>query len=372
MKDVIIVGGGVIGMLTARFLLEAGLDVMLIDQSELGSESTWAGGGIISPLYPWRYNDAISRLARYSQEQYPELCEQLTAETGVSPQWIRSGLLFTQDDEWQAAQRWAEQWGYDLQHLASKQAVHECEPQVAPEFERGLFLPQLGQIRNPRLAHSLRTSLRLKPITIAEHTRVTGLEIERGRVIGVRIGSEVFRAGKVVIAAGAWSSLFPEIQAAKVQVQPVLGQMILFRGPRRLLTRIVLHEGRYLIPRADGRIVCGSTLELRGFDKHTTEQAKQDLRESAFAIMPALRELPLLNHWCGLRPASPDGTPYIGEHPEISGLYVNAGHYRNGVVLGLASVRLLVAMILGKELMLDPAPYRLEAPRPPATEFQSL
>ena len=116
MKDVIIVGGGIIGMLTARTLHEAGLDVMLIDQGELGTESTWAGGGILSPLYPWNYHPAITLLSQYGQQHYPALCQKLQAVTDVDPQWIRSGLVFTDDRELAAAQAWAQQFGYDLQH----------------------------------------------------------------------------------------------------------------------------------------------------------------------------------------------------------------------------------------------------------------
>jgi glycine oxidase len=370
MKDAIIVGGGLLGMLTARFLHEAGLKVMIIDQGELGKESTWAGGGIVSPLYPWRYPEAVSRLAHYSQQRYPALCATLREETGIDPQWVRSGLLFTEDDEFAAAQSWAQTWGYDFQHLNSEDALHSCEPQLAEGFQRGLFLPEIGQVRNPRIADALRTSLRLLPIEIAEHYPVTGLEMADGRVTGVRMGEDVFLADKVILTTGAWTGLFPEMQALNVDVRPVLGQMILFRGPKGLLKRIVLHEGRYLIPRQDGRILCGSTLEMRGFDKHTTDAARDELREAAYAIMPALRDLPINNHWSGLRPGSPDGVPYIGAHPEIEGLYVNAGHYRNGVVLGLASVQMLVDMMLGNTPCIDPTPYRLDALRTPAAEFR--
>jgi len=357
-------------MLTTRFLHEAGLNVMLVDQGELGHESTWAGGGIVSPLYPWRYSPAVSRLARYSQQHYPALCAKLTEETDVDPQWVRSGLLFTEDSEFAAASAWAQTFGYNLQHLQSADALQGCEPQLDTGFQRGLFFPELGQVRNPRIAHSLRTSLRLHPITLAEHSRVDELCTRNGRVTGVQIGSQTFNAGKVIVTAGAWTGLFPDMQALKVDIRPVLGQMILFRGKRGLLKRIVLNEGRYLIPRLDGRILCGSTLEMNGFNKRTTDAARDDLRESAYRLMPALRDLPITNHWSGLRPGSPDGVPYIGEHPDISGLYVNAGHYRNGVVLGLASVQLLTDLVLGTEPCVDPAPYRLEVARHPTAEFR--
>lgn len=370
MKDVIIVGGGIIGMLSARFLHEAGLDVMLVDQGELGHESTWAGGGILSPLYPWRYDPAISILSRYGQQHYPALCETLKAETGVDPQWIQSGLLFTDDSDLAAAQQWAETFACELQHLPDPASLHACEPQLAEDFARGMFLPEVAQMRNPRIAHALRTSLRLLPITLAEFTQVTALETSDGQVTGVRIGDEVIHANRVILAGGAWTGLFPEMQSLSVQIRPVRGQIILFRGGRGLLKRIVMHEGRYLIPRNDGRILCGSTLEMQGFDKQTTDAVQEELRETACRIMPALRDLPVLNHWSGLRPGSPNGVPYIGEHPDIAGLYVNAGHYRYGVTMGLASVQMLTDMMLGKAPAIDPAPFRLDAPREPTAEFR--
>ena len=369
MKDAIIVGGGILGMLTARSLHEAGLKVMIIDQGELGKESTWAGGGILSPLYPWRYPDAISRLVQYGQQHYPALCNTLQGETGIDPQWLPSGLVFTDDNEYASAQAWASTWGHELQHLTSAATLHACEPQLAEHFQRGMFMPGMAQIRNPRIADSLRTSLRLLPIEIAEHYPVTGLETADGRVTGVRLGEEVFHANKVILTTGAWTSLFPEMQALNVNIRPVLGQMILFRGAKGLLNRIVLHDGTYLIPRKDGRILCGSTLEMNGFDKRTTEAAKAALQETAYHMMPALRDLPINNHWAGLRPGSPNGVPYIGEHPEIAGLYVNAGHYRYGVTMALASVDMLTDTMLGKTPHIDPTPYRLDAVRTPTAEF---
>lgn len=369
MKDAIIVGGGILGMLTARSLHEAGMKVMIIDQGELGKESTWSGGGILSPLYPWRYPAAISQLAQYGQQHYPTLCATVREETGIDPQWIRSGLVFTGAQDYVAAQAWATQWGYDLQHLTSAEAMHMCEPQLADHFHQGMFMPDIAQVRNPRIADSLRTSLRLLPIEIAEHYPVSGLEVANGRVTGVSMGNEVFHANNVILTTGAWTSLFPEMQALNVNVRPVLGQMILFRGAKGLLKRIVLHDGTYLIPRQDGRILCGSTLEMRGFDKQTTTEAYEALREKAYQMMPALRDLPINNHWAGLRPGSPDGVPYIDQHPDIAGLYVNAGHYRYGVTMGLASVDMLTDIMLGRTPRIDPTPYRLDTIRTPTTEF---
>lgn len=366
MKDIIIVGGGILGMLTARSLHDAGLKVMLIERGELGRESTWAGGGILSPLYPWRYPDAVSVLAKASQQQYPELCQALLAESGVDPQYINSGSLYADDSELEAAKLWAQRYAYKLEHFTSFAAMQDCETQINTDLTRGIYLPDVAQVRNPRIAHSLRSGLRLRPMTIAEFSPVDELLIENNQAVGVRVGHSVFKAGKVIVTAGAWTGLFPAVQLSPIKIEPVLGQMILFRAEKGLLRRIVMHQGRYLIPRKDGRILCGSTLEYQGFQKQTTEQAKQELRAFAYDLMPALRDLPVLNHWCGLRPGSPNGIPYIGEHPEIKGLYVNAGHYRNGVVLSPASVDLLTALLLEQTPKINPAPYSLLAERAPS------
>lgn len=373
MKDVIIVGGGVVGMLAARLLQQAGMQVMLVEQGELGRESTWAGGGILSPLYPWHYPAAIHALVQYGQQHYPALCQALLQETGVDPQLLRSGLLYTDTAEWPQAQAWAAQYGVTLQHLPDRAAVQACEPQVAADIASGMLLPDVAQVRNPRIAHALRSSLRLSPVVLAEFTPVKRLAVGDGRVLGVYIGEELVPAKRVVVAAGAWSALFPEWQAVAVEVRPVLGQMVLVRAEQRdLIQRIILHEGRYVIPRNDGRILCGSTLEAKGFAKVTTADAAASLLQTLYRLVPALHGLPILNHWAGLRPGSPDGVPYIGEHPDIAGLYLNAGHYRYGLTMGLGSAQLLVDMLLGNAPCVDPAPYALRAPRQPSAEWQVL
>jgi glycine oxidase len=149
----------------------------------------------------------------------------------------------------------------------------------------------------------------------------------------------------------------------QMEVAPVRGQMILFRAEPGVLQHIVLHHDRYLIPRRDGRILVGSTLEYTGFEKETTAEALEALRAFALEMLPALKDYPVEHHWAGLRPGSPAGIPYISEHPEIDGLYVNAGHFRNGVVLGPASAHVMASLITGAESDIGPLPYGLDQHR---------
>ncbi|MES9830558.1 MAG: glycine oxidase ThiO [Candidatus Thiodiazotropha sp.] len=361
MIDCLIVGSGIIGMLTANELYSAGMAVALVEKGRPGRESSWAGGGIISPLYPWRYNDSISKLAQWSQANYPAIARMLIDAGGPDPEYLKSGLLILEPSDTDRATAWSGRFGQPL-HLIDGKGIAQCQPGLDSYATEAVLLPDVAQIRNPRLTKSLYHAIREKT-TIHEQTEATELLIEQGRVRGIKTPTGTLEADKVIICAGAWSGNLLNDIVTPPAIEPVLGQMIIFRHQPGAITRIVLHNDRYIIPRKDGRVLVGSTLEYRGFDKHTTEQAKQELKAFALAHFPSLGKAEIEHHWAGLRPGSPSGIPYIGPIPEIDGLYLNAGHFRNGVVLGPASTRLLADIVLGHTPILDPEPYTIDAER---------
>jgi len=360
LPEVIIIGGGIIGMLTARELHNAGVDVLVIERGPLGGESSWAGGGIISPLYPWRYSKSVNQLAEISKTIYPALAQQLQHESGIDCELITSGLLFTDLKERQQAESWASAWSIEMQTITDAQQIHEIEPQVSTAIDSGLWLPDIMQIRNPKLVKAMKGSFDTLGIKYCEHAPVQELVIEAGVIKGVKTTAGTYTADKVVIASGAWSSGFIKHEK-NVAVEPVKGQMIMFKGEPGLIRRMVLSSGHYIIPRKDGRVLAGSTLERTGFEKTITDDATVELRRAAVEIIPALGDMEIERQWAGLRPGTAQGIPYICSHPDIEGLYINAGHYRNGVVLGAASVKLMAEMVLGQKTSLDPAPYALDA-----------
>ena len=363
LHDFIIIGGGLIGMLTARELRAAGASVTVIDRGQCGREASWAGGGILSPLYPWRYPRAVTALAAWGQRVYPELAAALVEESGIDPEWTTSGMLMVDVADHATALAWSGQHQVRIETPEPREwpAIEpalSCREAAVPGAT-ALWMPDIAQVRNPRLVRALRESLIKSGVTVREGVEVRGLCSENGRITGVQTDQGVMPAGAVVVAGGAWSGELLKTAGIILPMAPVRGQMILFRAAPGLLTRMVMRHYRYLIPRRDGRILAGSTLEQVGFDKTTTQRAAGKLHRAALELVPALEDCPVEHQWTGLRPGNPSGVPYIGSHPSLSGLYVCTGHYRNGVVLAPASARLLVDLALSRPPSLDPAPYAL-------------
>jgi glycine oxidase len=362
MSDILIIGGGVIGLLTARELRLAGAEVMLLDRGEPGRESSWAGGGIVSPLYPWRYKDAVTELACWSQQRYPALCNALHEATGIDPELEPSGLLIEAPDEEGSANTWAAARRFRLEAVA-RDEIRELEPGLCQPAAGALWLPDVAHVRNPRLVKALRSDVEARGVRVLEGHPVTGWQDQRDRVTAVETPHGPIAAASFIVCAGAWSGDLLAPLGIRPDVRPVKGQMILFRTAPGTVRTIHLAADRYAIPRRDGRVLFGSTLEDTGFDKQTSEAARDELWRIATTRFPALRTAAVERHWAGLRPSSPSGIPYVGCHPRFANLFVNAGHFRNGIVLGPASARLLADLVLERAPIADPQPYGLRATR---------
>ncbi|WP_394348854.1 glycine oxidase ThiO [Ectopseudomonas mendocina] len=360
MSDVIVVGGGVLGLMAANNLAKSGGQVCLVEANGVGRESSWAGGGIVSPLYPWRYSAAVTALAHWSQDFYPRFARRLLDETGVDPEVHVTGLYWLDLDDEAEALAWAERMERPLYPVDIAEAYQQV-PVLGEGFTRAIHMPGVANVRNPRLVKSLQAALSAMPnVEVREHCPVTGFIQEDGQIRGVTTADGEIRAERVVLAAGAWSGELLKTLGLALPVEPVKGQMILFKCAEDFLPSMVLAKGRYAIPRRDGHILIGSTLEYSGFDKTPTDNALKSLKASAEELLPALKDAEVVGHWAGLRPGSPEGIPFIGEVPSHPGLWLNCGHFRNGLVLAPASCQLLVDLMAGREPIIDPAPYAPE------------
>jgi glycine oxidase len=370
-SDVIVIGGGIAGLATAYELLRSGASVTILERDRCGCEASWAGAGILSPLLPWDYAEPVTCLTQLSNRLFPEFIEVLVTETGIDPEYHASGMLVLpellpesshasaialHDARNQVAEDWCGRHAFPLRRVRSR----EIAPALVQD-EAALWLPDVCQVRNPRLLQALIQAVILAGGKIIEHAEVSKLKIEHGCVqsIGTSQGIE-HSAGHYIMTAGAWSRELLGNHALKLNIWPVRGQILLFKAPPDLLKTIILREGDYfyLIPRRDGHILAGSTLEAAGFDKSLTIEGRQMLLAKAHALMPALTEEAVRGQWAGLRPGSPDNIPIIDRHPSILNLYLNSGHYRYGITMAPGSAHLLVNLILDKPQPLDMTPYR--------------
>ncbi len=353
----IVVGGGVIGLLSAYGLAGAGCPVTLLDASATGTEASWAGGGIVSPLYPWRYSPAITALSHWSQDYYPGLGDTLKQRSGVDPEVHETGLYWLDLEDEDQALAWAQREGRPL-HRVDMGKVHAAVPSLGFGFSKAVYMPGVCNVRNPRLLRALRSALAQMPnVQIVEQCTISAFVRDGQQVVGVHTSQGEMCADRVVVAAGAWSGNLLATLGLELPVKPMKGQMILFKCAEDFLPSMVLAKRLYAIPRRDGHVLVGSTLEDVGFDKTPTEDALESLRATAIDLLPGLSDAKVIKHWAGLRPASPEGLPYIGPVPGYDGLWLNCGHFRNGLVLAPASCQLLVDLMLGRTTCVDPAPY---------------
>ncbi len=343
--DCVIIGGGIIGMMTARKLSKEGLKVQILEKGELGQESSWAGGGILSPLYPWDAPEEIWPLITNSQKEYPGLCVDLLDETGVDPELIRSGLLNLEQIDNEKLDRWAEKTGSSYSKLDSVQ-IAEIEPALDGKFESAIWLPEISQIRNPRLLKALKKSLVQSNVQISEGVEVTSINQIKGKVESVETSKDKINCKFVVVAAGAWTGKFLKDKSA---IKPVRGQMLRMEVPVGFLERILLKNDIYLIPRQVGQLLIGSSLEYVGFDKSVTKEMADKLYTAAIKILPSLSNFSVSQQWAGLRPGTDQGIPVIEESKEVEGLFINSGHFRNGVALAPASSDIIADLIRRKD-----------------------
>jgi glycine oxidase len=346
--DVLVVGGGLIGMLTARYLQIEGFSVALIERHKLGGESSWAAGGILSRLYPWQQNKEMQRLVAQGQASFPALVAELEDETYIDPQLLHSGMIIVDIDEQQAALMWSKKFDTKIE-LISRSEIQQLEPNLEKTIDTALYIPSTMQVRPPLLINAVHQSLQNHGVHIFEGVDVEGLVLQNSEVVGVETNQEFMYADQVVICSGAWTQqLLNNAGVQAADIQPVRGQMLLFKTQQNLFSRITVKDGFYLIPRRDQYVLCGSTVEYVGFDRATTQNAKRMLSSKAQQLYPKLRDKEIVKHWSALRPGTNRELPYMCAHPEIDGLFINAGHFRYGIVMSVPAAKMTSDLIANK------------------------
>jgi len=367
-KRIIVIGGGVIGCLTALYLHRLGANPIILEKGNTGQESSWAGAGILCPIHPWLYPDSFTHLINDSLARYPALNEMLLEMTGMSMQWLSSGLLipFFEDDRIhhrEDALAWSRRFNWTVEELDTQQ-TQEHEPTISEHASGSLLWPKVGQARNPRLMAAIRKALEIHGVPIREQAEVTGLnENEHGEVISVQLAcGEAVGADAVLLAAGSWSGELGRQIGLNLPVEPVKGQIVLLRDKPGRVKHIIKHDDAYMVPRVDGHILVGASMERVGFQTGTTATVVNQLLDATYRITPGLKQAEIVQKWMGFRPGSPDGMPYLGPVDGHPGLWVASGHYRNGVALAPGTADIMSRWMMGESPHLDVSDFRVNRP----------
>jgi len=355
--DVIVVGGGIIGLAVAWRARQRGLSVTLLERGECGQATSRIAAGMLAPVMEVEFGDAgrrVLELGLRSAELWPSFAEELAGATGVEFALMSTGALFLarDDDEARELERklaFRESLGLRVQRLRASEA-RELEPALAPTLRLALSAPDDHAV-DPRVAlAALRRACELEGVAVRERAAVARIELDDSgrRANGVSLtDGERLSAAAVVLAAGPWSGELAGLpDDARLPVRPVKGQILRLRDPSGpgLLRRAVRFEGGYLLPRADGRYVLGGTVEERGFDLAPTAGAAYEMLREAHEIVPGVSELEIEELSVGLRPGTPDNAPAIGPG-SLEGLTWATGHYRNGILLAPLTAELVVGVL---------------------------
>jgi glycine oxidase len=358
-SDVIVVGGGIVGLSAARTLARAGARVVVVERGRVGSEASSAAAGMLAPQFEAERDSPLLRLGLRARDLHLRLAGELEEETGIGVDLSTLGLIavaLTEEEEagllrqrdWQAAQ------GLPVETLGPEE-LREAEPNLTRAVRRAVLIPGDRRVDNVRLTRALAASAVSRGAALLCGRPVTSLLVEGGAVAGVRAGAEVLRAPAVIDAMGAWSALLGG-DPHPPPVEPVRGQIVAFDMAPPLLRHVVCSARGYLVPRADGRLLAGSTAEKAGFDKSVTAGALRSVLDIALEIAPHLGDVRIAETWAGLRPGSPDGWPILGPGG-LPGLFHATGLYRNGILLGPLVGEIVARLALGRPPEVDLAPF---------------
>jgi glycine oxidase len=348
--DAVVVGAGLIGLAIAFELAGRGATVRVYDRGEPARAASWAGAGMLAPYTEGLADEALLALGAESLGAYPAFVERVRDASGVDPNLRLDGIVSVAFDASHLADMEASVWalrerGIDCAMLDRGQVLSE-EPLLAAGAVGGTIVRGEGYVDNRRLGRALLAACLARGVLVAQSGEIA-LACDERRVLGVRTDRGFAPAAAVVNACGAWAAQLPGLpEACTPPVFPVKGQMLALAAPSGLLRRTTWVPGAYLVPRDDGRLLIGATVERAGFDTRVTAEGIHGLLHAALAAAPGLGTFTVSETWAGLRPGSPDGRPFVGRTP-LEGLYVATGHYRNGILLAPVTARLIAGAIAG-------------------------
>ena len=333
---VVIIGGGVMGCATALELSKRGVrDIVLLERAVPGAEASSAAAGMLAAQVESHDDEERTRYIR-ARQAYAAWADELRATTGIDIAYRKSGVLdlaFTPEEEASLRARVGTNEAVGLAaSFLDAAGARDLEPSLTPDLRGAAWFPDEAQVDPPQLLRALIASLTRACVVVKSGMTVSALAVSGDTCRGVVTSSgETIAADAVVLAAGSWSSLVPGVPKSLPVVRPVRGQLVLLEERPPRLSRIVFSGGGYVVPRGDGRVICGSTMEDVGHRREVTAAGVQGILAAAIRVVPALGAAELSRVWCNFRPHAPGG-PLVGASP-LPGLFLATGHHRNGILL---------------------------------------
>ena len=360
-KSALVVGGGVIGLTTAFRLAHHGHAVTLFDPAP-GHGATWAAAGMIAPQAEAQTAGVFFDLCLAARRVFDATIDRLVADSGLDPEYDPHGILYIALDsseraELEARARWHREAGAIVHELAPAEA-RKIEPAISPETLFALHLPDNRRVENRKLTQAYIAAALNSGAQFREGVGVDSIATTDGRAIGVCLhDGATLEADLVIVAAGSWSHQIRGLEADRVALHPVRGQILCFETRPRMLTPAVFSMRGYLVPRRDGRILAGSTMEEAGYNKTVTLAGMEKISHGAIAMVPSLAEIPFREAWAGLRPATRDLLPVIGHSPSVANVIWSTGHYRSGILLSAITGEVIADLVAGRKPSIDLAPF---------------
>ena len=361
--EIVVIGAGIAGVAAALDLWERGAAVTVVEMSRPGAEATGASAGMLAAQYEAAGQTAKFRFGVESRARYPEFAAKLEQLSGHDLQVRWDGILVANltDEEHETAAadaRWQRQAGLRAELLEPSQAA-KLQPGVTPQAVSYVWLADDGWLDSQRLAVALNDALARAGIRLISGNAVEALLAEQGRVVGVSMADgRRLEADRVVLAAGAWSGTIAGLPRV-LPVRPMRGQILRFPAAALALDHVVAsHVGRYLVPRADGSVLAGSTMEDVGFDRSLTDAGLRAVHDSVTQLVPALAGCKSVERWSGLRPISGDSCPVIGPDPAMDGLLYATGYGRDGILLAPLAGSVVADLAVSGRSETDWRPFR--------------
>jgi glycine oxidase len=359
---ILIIGGGIIGSSVAWRLAREGARVTVLERARLGQEASWAAAGMIAPQAEAQGPGPFFDLCIRARDVFESAVEELRAESGIDPEYDRTGILYlafnaSERAELEERAQWQLKAGGAVEELSGATA-REIEPAISPDVAYALHMPHDRRIDNRKLTQAYAGAAIAKGAKFIEGASVESVIIRNGGATAVRTHDGRIHEAEVIInAAGAWAGEIRGLEADNVATYPVRGQMLCFEIRPRAVNRSVFSLRGYLVPRHDGRILAGSTMEEAGYDKSVTLAGIEKIARGAVDMIPALTSIPFREAWAGLRPATKDFLPVLGPSPSIANVFYATGHFRSGILLSALTGNVLCDLVHGRKPAIDLTPF---------------